>query len=73
MARKSDDIKKFIETIRTERDDINVKLNLAKADAKDEWLELERKWQGIERVNGVGYHNHTFAIYRGRNSSSGAI
>jgi len=39
---------KLVMTLKRERDELQVKLHLAKADARDQWAELERKWQGIE-------------------------
>jgi hypothetical protein len=36
-------------TIRRHRDEIRLKMHLAKADAKNEWEKLEGKWAEIER------------------------
>lgn len=37
------------------RDELKMKMNLAKADARDEWRELETKWNRFEaRLEGVG-------------------
>lgn len=35
--------------IRTERDEIALKINLAKAEARDEWQRLEPKWQHFQK------------------------
>jgi isocitrate lyase len=42
---KLDDI---IETVRQQRDELNLQLHLAKAEAKQEWEQLERKWATLE-------------------------
>lgn len=31
------------------RDELKLKMHLAKADARDEWTELEEKWHHVER------------------------
>jgi predicted nucleic acid-binding Zn-ribbon protein len=37
-----------METLAQRRDELRVKLNLAKAEVRDEWHELEQKWNRIE-------------------------
>jgi hypothetical protein len=37
-----------IERLRRERDEIRLKLHLGKAELKDEWQALERKWEQLE-------------------------
>jgi hypothetical protein len=37
------------EDLKRHRDEIRVRLHLAKADAKDEWERLEEKWRLFER------------------------
>lgn len=37
-----------LETLAQQRDELRVKLNLAKAEVRDEWHELEQKWHRIE-------------------------
>jgi predicted nucleic acid-binding Zn-ribbon protein len=37
-----------IEALQTIRDELKVKTHLAKADIKDEWNQLESKWQRVE-------------------------
>jgi hypothetical protein len=44
MAELHDELKKLEEAVLQQRDELRVKLHLAKADARDEWEELERKW-----------------------------
>ena len=39
-----EEMKKLEETLLQQRDELRVKLHLAKADARDEWEGLERKW-----------------------------
>ena len=39
-----DDLKKSMEDLKQERDVLNVKLHLAKADLRNEWAKLETKW-----------------------------
>ena len=38
----------LIEDIRRERDELRVKLHLAKLEASEEWQELEHKWERLE-------------------------
>lgn len=44
MADMHEELKKLEDTLLQQRDELRVKLHLAKADARDEWEELERKW-----------------------------
>ena len=37
----------LIEDLKTERDILKVQMHLAKAEAKDEWARLEKKWDKI--------------------------
>ncbi|MEM1128279.1 MAG: hypothetical protein AAGI71_16650 [Bacteroidota bacterium] len=39
---------KILEGLKQERDELRLKLHLAKADAKDEWAKLEERWEQIE-------------------------
>jgi hypothetical protein len=43
---KLDDI---IESLRQERDELNLQLHLARAEVKQEWEELEKKWDNLEQ------------------------
>ena len=38
----------IMEALRQERDEMNLKLHLAKAEAKQEWEQLERKFENLE-------------------------
>jgi hypothetical protein len=41
--------------IREERDELNLKMHLAKAEARDEWEKLEPKWEQFQaRVHTIG-------------------
>ncbi len=44
---KLDDL---IESLRQERDELNLQLHLAKAEVKQEWEELEKKWENLEET-----------------------
>lgn len=44
MAELRDELKKLEDAVLQQRDELRLKLHLAKADARDEWEELERKW-----------------------------
>ena len=39
---------KLVEKLKTERDEINVKMHLASMDAKEEFAEAEKKWQQVK-------------------------
>lgn len=39
----------IIDTLRQERDELNLQLHLAKAEVKQEWEELEKKWDNLEQ------------------------
>jgi hypothetical protein len=38
----------WLKKLQTERDEINVRMHLAAADVRDEWHELEKKWQHLQ-------------------------
>ena len=42
-----DDIDAIVRFLHRERDEIRVKLHLAKSEAQDEWHELEDKWREL--------------------------
>ena len=44
----SEDIEELVDKLRQERDELNVKLHLAKMEASEEWQDLERKWSKLE-------------------------
>ncbi len=39
---------KLVEKLKTERDEINVKMHLASMDAKEEFAEAEKKWEQVK-------------------------
>ena len=45
----SSDIGKFWEKLKTERDEMMVQAHLARAEFRDEWEEVEEKWQKAEQ------------------------
>jgi uncharacterized coiled-coil DUF342 family protein len=38
-------IRKTMETLKEQRDELNVRVHLANMEVRDEWEELERKWE----------------------------
>lgn len=48
MSEKKEIIEELVDSLRQERDELRVKLHLAKLDASDEWKELEKKWARLE-------------------------
>ena len=43
-----EDFNEFVENLKQQRDELRVKMNLAAADAKDEWEKLEKQWGHFE-------------------------
>ena len=41
-------LEELITKLKQERDELRVQIHLAKAEAKDEWEELEKKWDILE-------------------------
>jgi len=48
MADARDKLAKAAERLKQQRDELRLKLHLAKADAKDEWARLERQWEELK-------------------------
>lgn len=46
MTEKSD-FDRVLDELRTQRDELKVKLHLAKAEARDEWEKAEKKWEHL--------------------------
>ena len=44
MAEMPEEMKKLQDALLQQRDELRVRLHLAKADARDEWEGLEKKW-----------------------------
>lgn len=47
MAEREDKLQSLLQRLETERDELRVKLGLAKLEAREEWQELEDKIQGL--------------------------
>jgi DNA repair exonuclease SbcCD ATPase subunit len=45
----SDDINDFWEKLKVQRDEMKVQAHLARAEFRDEWDEVEKKWQKAEQ------------------------
>jgi len=41
--------RQIIDKLRTERDELRVKMHLARAELREEWKALEKKWERLER------------------------
>ena len=48
MATIEQDIKAIIETIKTQRDELKVRMHLANAEINDEWVEMGKKWEEMK-------------------------
>ena len=48
MSQEKGRLEELISKLKQERDELRVRINLAKAEAKDEWEELEKKWDILE-------------------------
>jgi hypothetical protein len=45
MTDDKTDLQRLADELRHQRDELKLKLHLAKADAKDEWEVIEKKWE----------------------------
>lgn len=45
MANVREEIEKLTQQLEQQRDELRVKISLAKLDARDEWEKLEKKWE----------------------------
>ena len=51
-----EDIEQVMGKLKAQRDELRVQMHLAKAEVKEEWDELERKWEHVEsRLEKVGH------------------
>jgi hypothetical protein len=51
-----EDIEQVLAKLKAQRDELRVQMHLAKAELKDEWDELERKWEHVEgRLEKAGH------------------
>ena len=48
MSEIGEKLEQLTQTIKTERDEIRVRLHLLKAEGKDEWERVEGKWHHLE-------------------------
>lgn len=52
-----EDMQAFLAKVKTQRDELQVQMHLAKAEARDLWEEMEKKWREMElkakQVGGV--------------------
>jgi predicted nuclease with TOPRIM domain len=48
MTDAKEQLAKAAEHLKQQRDELRLKLHLAKADAKDEWAKLERQWEELK-------------------------
>ena len=48
MSDVSDRLDKLVEAIKTERDELRVQMHLLKAEAREEWEDVEEKWGQLE-------------------------
>ena len=48
MEHTKDNLKKLVDELAQQRDELNVKLQLAKAEVRDEWDKLETKWEEVK-------------------------
>ena len=53
MGYTRDDLKKMVDDLTRQRDEINLKLHLAKAEVRDEWDKLEPKWEEVKGKMGT--------------------
>lgn len=44
----TEEFNKLVEKLKTQRDEINLKIHLASLDAQDEYKEAEKKWQKLK-------------------------
>ena len=47
MADTQEEVRTLVEELRQQRDQLRLKVHLARADARDEWTELDKKWEHI--------------------------
>ncbi len=48
MADSMEGLQKIAEDLKRQRDELMLKLHLAKADARDEWAKLEVQWEDVK-------------------------
>ncbi len=53
MDTKTNSLKHIVDKLKTERDELKVRMHLAKEDLQDEWTTLEGKWDKLEHKLGA--------------------
>ena len=48
MAHSLEQLQKIADNLKRQRDELQVKLHLGKADARDEWAKLETRWEDVK-------------------------
>ncbi|MEJ2231705.1 MAG: hypothetical protein P8X46_11060 [Nitrospirales bacterium] len=48
MSQSLEHLQKIADDLKRQRDELQVKLHLAKADARDEWAKLETRWEEVK-------------------------
>jgi len=48
MSQSLEHLQKIADDLKHQRDELQVKLHLAKADARDEWAKLETRWEEVK-------------------------
>lgn len=48
MGQSLEQLQKIAADLKRQRDELQVKLHLAKADARDEWAKLETRWEEVK-------------------------
>jgi chromosome segregation ATPase len=55
MSDLDDKMEEVLKKLKTERDELRVQLHLLKAEAKEEWDDVEKRWEHLEsRMKRVG-------------------
>lgn len=55
MTTTRSDLDRLVDELRTQRDELQLRIHLAKADAKDEWAKIEKKWGHLRgRLDVIG-------------------
>ena len=47
MGLSNEDLQQMVASLKQQRDELNLKLHLAKADGRDEWAKLETQWEEV--------------------------
>lgn len=55
MAQINESLKEMLQSLKQDRDELRVKVELAKMEAREDWQEVEEKWHNFEqKIKGVG-------------------